>query len=337
MSDLLQHADIAKEMGLIITPVEDLRIVRDIRPDDDYDFTLSGKSVPKKRIKQIDQLVIPPAWQDVKIAEDTRAHIQAVGLDAKGRTQYVYHERWQDVRNQVKLLRLLEFGKALPAIRKQVDRDIKLPLRRKRAVLATAIRLIDNQLLRVGNEQYAAQGTRGASTLEGRNTKIADNKVSLEYRGKSGKNLRVSIKDPKLKRRLKRLKKRPGKRLFSYPNGKNGRTPVRSTQINAYLAKAANRAVSAKDFRTFAASAMALESFCKAEPSDEKAATAIVKTVSQRLRNTPAVTRSSYIHPTIISAYEDGQLGSELSDCVVTSGLSSSESMLMQFLNRKLR
>lgn len=331
----MEHKAIAEKMGLLITPVEDLKIVRERISQTKFRFADAGKNVAKSDLKRIEELVIPPAWEDVRIAPDQRQHIQAVGIDDKGRAQYIYHPRWVDVRDGVKARRLLTFGKALPLIRQQVAEDIQLPLRRKRAVLATAVKLIDEHLLRVGSEQYRSAGTRGASTLATKNVKAGKQKLTLQYTGKSGKDMKIALRDRRLRHNLRALKKRGTNRLFSIPNGNGGRRNLRACEINQYLTTAGKQSVSAKDFRTFAASAKALGLLISDTVADKSnPVTHTTKQVSEILRNTPAVAKSSYIHPSIISAFEDGRLRDLALAKRNRKGLSSDESCLMRFLEQ---
>ena len=331
----------AERLGLVIVTVDDLTIVRDEKGTR-YE---NGRAVGKRRLAQLEKLVLPPAWRDVRIAADGRAHLQAIGRDAKDRVQYRYHDDWVRVRDAVKAERLLAFGRALGDIRAAVARDLKRPLDDRRAVLATAVRLIDRQLLRVGSERYARHGTRGASTLLASNAETEDGTVALRYRAKSGKKVRLRVRDRALANRLAKLRrkrKRKDARLFTYRDREGRRQALAAREINAYLVDAAAAQVSAKDFRTFAGSAMALAELAAEPPpravkKREKVVTATVKSVSERLRNTPAVARASYIHPAITKAYLAGGLTSDLVTGRKRAGLDRAETGLMRFLENELR
>ncbi|MEM9734562.1 MAG: DNA topoisomerase IB [Pseudomonadota bacterium] len=329
------HRDLAEEMGLTIVPVDDLTIERVINDSDGtFEFVAAKGTLSKKRRKQIEKLVIPPAWSHVRIADFANSHIQAVGRDQKGRLQYLYHERWEEVREAVKARRLRVFGQALPRIRKTVERDLKRPLTSRRGVIATVVRLIDRQLIRIGNEQYVRDGTYWASTLENSHVKIRQGRVRLSYTAKSGKQVDLELKDPALVRRIKKLRNMRGKRLFQIrKKSKRGRSSInlRASHINAYLTKAAGTAVSAKDFRSFAASALAVAQLSESEDASVAQA---AKTVSKRLRNTPAVARNSYIHPSIISAAQKSQLDEGLTKGRKRKGLDVCENALMRFLEK---
>ena len=343
------HAGVAKRMGLVIVDKDDLTLTR--RPHGAH-FRYAdaeGRALDAERRAQIEALVLPPAWRDVAIAADPRAHLQAIGRDEKGRVQYRYHDGWAAVRDAVKAERLLAFGRALPRIRKVVERDIARPLRDRRAVLATAVRLIDRQLLRVGGERYAAMGTRGASTLERRNARVKGGVVELSYRAKAGKKVRLRLSDKRLADRVRRLRRRGTKRLFSWTDAQGRAHALSAAQINAYLEAAAHghlkRApaahVSAKDFRTFAASATALELLCTVKAASatarKRALAATMREVSTKLRNTPAVARSSYVHPMIVRAFEAGALAPALVRGRARGGLDRAETGLMRLLEQTPR
>lgn len=334
------HESAAARLGLVIVTVDDLTIER---TDDGYRY-VNGRRVGRRRIAQLEKLVLPPAWREVRVARQHQAHLQAIGRDAKDRVQYRYHDDWVRVRDAVKAERLLAFGRALGDIRAAVARDMRRPIDDRRAVIATAVRLIDRQLLRIGSERYARHGTRGASTLLIGNAVEDDGALELDYTAKSGKAVRLSIRDAALKRRLKRLRgarRRKSQRLFSYRDGGGRRQSVTAREINAYLATLATARVSAKDFRTFAGSAMALEQLA-AEPCPRllkqrsKAVTRTVKAVAERLRNTPAVARSSYIHPAVTDAFMRGQLSPGLLRGPARAGLDAAETALMRFLEGEL-
>lgn len=340
------HEQVAKRLGLVIISKDELTITR--RPHGEHFryADAAGRALPPERRAQIEALALPPAWSDVAIAERSRAHLQAIGRDGQGRVQYRYHDSWAHVRDAVKAERLRMFGRALPRIRARVERDLSRPLSDRRAVLATAVRLIDRQLLRVGGERYAAMGTRGASTLEARNARVNKGRVELRYRAKAGKKVRLQLSDRKLAERVKRLRRQKGRRLFAWRDEDGARRRLSAAQINAYLADLAHghlkrrppAQVSAKDFRTFAASALALEALCAAEADGstarKRAVAAAMRLVSERLRNTPAVARASYVHPLVVAAFEKGTLEPAMVRGRTRQGLDGAETGLMRLLER---
>ena len=340
------HAAVAEQLGLRIIDKDELTFAR--RPHGEHFryVDAEGGALPPERRREIEALVLPPAWSDVAIAADARAHLQAIGRDGQGRVQYRYHDDWARVRDAVKAERLRAFGRALPRIRERVERDLARPLSDRRAVLATAVRLIDRQLLRVGGERYAAMGTRGASTLEARNTHVKNGRVELRYRAKAGKKVSLRLRDKRLADRVKRLRRMKGRRLFAWRDETGTRRRLGASQINEYLVDLAHGhlgrrpaiQVSAKDFRTFAASALAVEDLCAATADTptarKRALAAAMRRVAERLRNTPAVARSSYVHPLVVRAFEAGELDPGLVRGPVREGLDHAETGLMRLLER---
>lgn len=328
----ITHAKEAQRLGLLIVPTEDLLVERHISGEN-AEFRLDGGTISKTREAELGKLPVPPAWTNVRMAEDPTAHIQVIGNDAKGRRQYIYHERWAEVREAVKAARLKRFGKALPSIRRRIACDIAKPLTSRHGLAATALRLVDRQWVRAGHEQYAANGTAGTATLLNRHVEETDEVVRLEFKAKSGKDASVKLRDPVLKRRLRALKKRGGKRLFQ---AKRSSAPLSATQLNAYLAEIANSDVSLKDFRTFGGSALALAELCEtaAKPA-RKHAVAAVKTVADKLRNTPSVARNSYIHSPLLDTYLNGDLDPSLIRGRKRDELNEGETGLMRFLEAR--
>lgn len=292
------------------------------------------------RRREIDSLVIPPNWSDVMIAAENTCHLQAIGRDAAGRLQYRYHDKWADVRYAVKADRLLSFGRSLPAIRARMNRDLKKKPLSKPTVAATALRLIDRKLIRPGHEQYASTGTVGAASLSGRHVSENGADLDISFVGKSGKTVHFTIADQLLRRRLTDLKRRNSGRIFKYSAG--GRKKELDAQdINKYIQDVTSRGISAKDFRTFRASALAMRELCEIAALRDadrrkRAVSKVMKSISQTLRNTPAVTRSSYVHPTIVRAYVDGTLDPGLMKGRSRTNLSREETALMRFLEQEL-
>lgn len=340
MSDT-PHARHARQIGLIIIAVDDLVISRDGGPDDwNYRRTYGNPKVALARTSQIDALVIPPNWQDVRIAAEDRHHLQAVGRDAAGRLQYRYHDDWERVRNRVKAERLLTFGRSLPRLRKRLKRDLRKRKLSRNAVAAAALSLIDRKLVRAGHEKYAANGTTGAATLRTSHVRVTDRNTKIAFRGKSGKDVKLEIDDPRLRRKIGLLKKKNRGRLFKYRDGDRKRR-LGATELNAYMRETTQRPVSAKDFRTFAASAMAMGEFCAAVASRTnqppgRTVTQTMKHVAHRLGNTPAVTRSSYVHPAIVTAFENDELDPALMKGRRRDALNREETALMRFLEAGL-
>jgi DNA topoisomerase-1 len=298
-----------------------------------------GNTVSQAAIKaRIRQLAIPPAWTEVCIAADERAHIQAIGRDAEGRLQYRYHPDWDKARASAKEGRLKRLGSALPRVRSAVRQALAAPGLTRTKVVAAVVRLIDRALLRPGYEEYArSEGGRGASTLLKSDVALDGDKVVLVFKGKGGKEIRREVRDPLLARVLRKLSASRGGRLFGVADGNGGKRPVTAREVNKFLAKASGSEISAKDFRTFRASAAALavlaeQNGLESERLRKKAIVSAADEVSEILVNTRSVARSSYIHPSVIEAYEAGRLETSLLRGRMRKGLSRIESALMRFL-----
>ena len=303
-----------------------------------------GRTKRDKALKtRIRQLAIPPAWDEVHIAEDERAHIQAVGRDAEGRLQYRYHPDWERARAETKARRLLRLGSALPSLRGAVRKALSEPGLTRDKVIAAVVRLIDRTLLRPGYEEYAqARGSRGASTLLKSDVVIEGDKVLLEFEGKGGKPVKREVRDKLLARVVSKLSTLRGRRLFSAPDDNGGQRPVTAREVNAFLAEASGTDITAKDFRTFRVSAEALALLIgnndhETEKLRKQAIVQAADKASEILANTRSVARSSYIHPSVIKAYESGKLKTSLFRGRMRAGLTKIESALLRFLETNPR
>ncbi|HEY3812625.1 MAG TPA: DNA topoisomerase IB [Caulobacteraceae bacterium] len=265
-------------------------------------------------LERIRKLAIPPAWTDVWICPDPRGHIQAEGRDAKGRKQYRYHERWNAARAETKYGRLPAFGRALPKLHTRVEQDLSLRGPSRDKLLATAVRLLEISLIRVGNREYARQNhSFGLTTLHKRHLEVDGSALMLHFVGKSGVEQRVSVRDRRLARIVQGLRELPGQRLFKYRNEDGDLTPIESADVNAYIRETMGDDFSAKDFRTWAATVSAARTLCLEPPPESAAAakrtaTRAIKAVAAILGNTPTVCRSSYVHPAVLEAFAEGRL-----------------------------
>jgi DNA topoisomerase-1 len=269
-------------------------------------------------LARIKALAIPPAWTDVWISPYANGHIQATGRDEKGRKQYRYHERWREVRDETKYGRMIEFGRALPKIREQVDKDLAKKALSRERVLATLVRLLETTFIRIGNEEYARTNKSfGLTTMRCRHINVRGNKVQFKFRGKSGKHHAITVDDPRLARVIKRCQELPGQELFGYIDEQGQRCTVTSDDVNRYLHEITGQHFTAKDFRTWGGTVLAAISL-QAKDSAEKATqarknvVAAIQEVSERLGNTPAICRKSYVHPSVINSYLEGTLHSLL-------------------------
>ncbi len=259
-------------------------------------------------------LGIPPAWTDVRIAANPLAHIQAFGTDAAGRLQYIYHPEWEKRRTRHKQQQLALLTAALPRIRKRVREELEAETGSKRLALAIGVALIDRTAMRVGRERYLdAHGTRGAGTLYSRDVSVDGDEVRVSFPAKSGKRAVYSFADTRLATAIGEVKSIAGRRLLMYRNDEGKARAIRTEDLNRYLREIASAAVTAKDFRTLHASALAGEALAKLEPGESVTArkrqmAAVTKQVATFLQNSPAISRASYIAPCLYALFEKGRL-----------------------------
>lgn len=258
-------------------------------------------------LRRIKALAVPPAYTDVWIAPIANGHIQATGRDARGRKQYRYHKRWREVRDEAKYQRLVAFGKALPAIRKAVAKDLAGRELSRRKVLAAIVAIMDSTGIRVGNEEYAqANETFGLTTLRTRHVRLSGSEVRLRFRGKTGRESLITLKDARLARIIKHCRDLPGEELFEYVDETGAISRVTSDDVNEYIREIAGDDFSAKDFRTWIGTVECIAALAEpaSEPADVKQnITAALACVAARLGNTPAVCRKAYVHPAVIETY----------------------------------
>ena len=273
-----------------------------------------------ERVAWLKRLAIPPAWTDVWISPIQRGHILATGRDARGRKQYRYHPRWREVRDEAKYGRLIEFARALPTIRRRADRDLRRRGLPRDKVLALVVRLLEATLIRVGNEEYARENRSfGLSTLRERHVKGSGTNLRFSFKGKSGKEHDVPIRDPRLARLVKQCQEMPGQELFQYVDEEGRRQGIDSGEVNEYLRAISGRDFTAKDFRTWAgtvAASMALQDFLEIDDDAgrKKAIVGAIEKVAGQLGNTPAVCRACYVHPDVLDSYLDGTLVDALAE-----------------------
>ncbi|HWN66382.1 MAG TPA: DNA topoisomerase IB [Haliangium sp.] len=259
-------------------------------------------------------LVIPPGWTNVWICPDPNGHIQVTGRDDLGRKQYIYHPRWEELRNQKKFERMIPFGHSLPGLRAHLDADLRRRYLPREKVLALVIKLLEETLIRVGNEQYTRQnGSYGLTTLCDRHIDVHGSLVHFEFRGKSGVARAVDICDRRLARLVKECQELPGQRLFQYLDDDSLPQSVGSSDVNAYLREIMGAPITAKDFRTWGGTVTALRVFhelgpCEDEKQHKRNVVAAIKYVARKLGNTPTVCRSYYVHPAVLHAYTDQSL-----------------------------
>jgi len=302
-------------------------------------FDPSGQRITDPdEIKRINALAVPPAYIDVWICADPRGHLQATGRDARGRKQYRYHARWREVRDADKYSRLRDFGRALPKLRKQLEALLEAPGFSREKVMATVITLLDATLIRVGNTQYARDNrSYGLTTLRSRHVEVNGSAILFQFRGKSGVEHQITVKDRRLARIIKRCLEIPGQNLFQYLDENGERHTVSSSDINAYLQTLTGADFTAKDYRTWAGSALALsvlrELHWEPESDAKRHVVEMVKNVAKQLGNTPAVCRKCYIHPAVLDGFLLGALA-ELPKPRTRKGLRAEEVGLAMFLEQ---
>jgi DNA topoisomerase-1 len=268
----------------------------------------------KDTLDRLRRLAIPPAYAEVLIAPKPEHHIQAVGRDEAGRLQYLYHPDWEAVREARKSTRLARLCAALPMLRRRLARLLLTPGPSREKTLAAVIALIDRTHIRIGCDDYVHSGrSRGASTLLKRNLRLEDDRIFLDFVGKRRTPIQCALRWPTLARALEELLTLPGSRLFQYRTAEGALRPVSAAEVNAFLRELAEAEVTAKDFRTLAATAAAGERLCLLERAASAAArkrqvAEVIRTVSRLLANTPAIARKSYVHRDLIDAFESGEL-----------------------------
>jgi DNA topoisomerase-1 len=265
-------------------------------------------------LKRIKSLAIPPAWTEVWICPQANGHLQATGRDARGRKQYRYHPKWREVRDEVKYERMIKFGKALPQIRKEVDRALGLPGLPREKVLATIVYLLEATMMRIGNDEYARENkSYGLTTLRNRHVRIDGGEVEFRFRGKSGVYHKVKVRDRRLARIVQRSRDLPGQDLFEYLDDEGQPHTINSSDVNDYLREITGEDYTAKDFRTWSGTvlaAIALQEFEKfdSEAQAKKNIVRAIETVAEKLGNTPSVCRKCYVHPAVLDSYMDGTM-----------------------------
>jgi DNA topoisomerase I len=265
-------------------------------------------------IERIRELAIPPAWEEVWICPYPMGHIQATGLDAAGRKQYRYHDRWRERRDREKFESMTEFAKALPRLRRRVAKDLAREGLPRERVLACAVRLLDRGFFRIGSEDYAEENdTYGIATMQKRHVSVSGDTVTFDYEAKGGQRRLQSIGDPDVAAIVRSLKKRRGggEELLAYKDGRRW-VDVKSADVNEYVKEAAGREFSAKDFRTWSGTVLAAVALAVSGPAAaaktrrKRAKTRAIKEVARYLGNTPTIARASYIDPRIFDRFDGG-------------------------------
>jgi DNA topoisomerase-1 len=307
--------ELAQELGLKLGDQNELTIRR-IKRGKNYSFVRANGTRIKHVgiIRRLNRMAMPPAYRDVRYAADPSSHLQAVGVDAAGRLQYRYHADWEKVREQRKAHRLGKLVAALPKIRRNVSMHLAGEEPTREFALSAVIELIARTAIRPGNESYARlNGTRGATTLLKSNVMLEDDSLVLTFKAKGGKAVRKECNAAKLVRAIGILRTVPGKRMFQYRDPYGVVRGVSTTSVNAFLREIAGIKISLKDFRTLMASAVVVESLSRITPAAsergrKRQVLDAIRAAADQLSNTPAICRKSYVHDTIVTAFEDGIL-----------------------------
>jgi DNA topoisomerase-1 len=306
---------LASELGLKLGDQNQLTIRR-IKRGKNYAFVrANGSHIRDPRtIRRLHAMAVPPAYAEVRYSPDPKSHLQAVGRDAAGRLQYRYHSDWEKVREHRKAHRLARLVEALPKIRRNVSMHLSGELPTREFTLSAVIELIARTAIRPGNESYARlNGTRGATTLLKSNVTLEDDCVVLTFKAKGGKAVKKECDAAKLVRAIGILGTLPGRRMFQYRDNSGNVRTVSTVQVNAFLREIAGIKISLKDFRTLMASAVVLESLSRISPASsargrKRQVLEAIRAAADQLSNTPAICRKSYVHDTIVTAFEDGIL-----------------------------
>lgn len=302
-------------MRLVRIGRSDLKLTRERRGKGfcyrDADGALVSDHATRERIRL---LGIPPAWRDVRIAPNPKGHIQVLGVDEAGRDQYIYHPEWELRRDGKKQLRLASLTSVLPRLRRRIAGALDAEAGSRELALGIAVALIDKTAMRVGREKYLdSSGTRGAGTLYARDVKVTGDEICMEFDAKGGKRAQYCITEPKLAQAVGRIKTLPGKRLLVWRDDVGKVRPLKTDTINAWLREQAGVEISAKDFRTLHASALAGEALAqlevgKSETARRRQMAQVARQVADVLRNTPAISRKSYIAPCLFKLFDDDKL-----------------------------
>lgn len=297
----------------------------------------------EKELQRVRALAIPPAWREVWVCTSPKGHLQATGRDEQGRKQYLYHPRWREARDEAKYAHMITFAERLPAIRARVQRDLSLPGLPRDKVLAAVVRLLETSHIRVGNDEYARNNDAyGLTTIRKKHVDVEGATVSFDFQGKSGKPWHVEVKDQRLAQIIRDCQETPGYELFKYFDDADERQDVKAADVNEYLRRVSGAEITAKDFRTWTGTVLAVRALSAFEAAEserqaKKNLSAAIKEVAEHLGNTPAICRQSYIHPRVMSAYLEG----ELDLCVASTAdqrtdLSEEEAAVLAFLKAQL-
>ena len=297
-------------------------------------------------LERIRKLAIPPAWTDVWICAKANGHLQATGRDARGRKQYRYHPQFREVREGTKYEHMLEFARALPAIRATLAQHMALRGLPREKVLATIVHLLETTLIRIGNDDYARQNkSYGLTTLRNPHVSVEGAQLRFRFKGKSGKTWQLQLKNRRVAKIVRACQELPGQKLFEYLDENGEPREVTSSDVNAYLKEITGSEITAKDFRTWAGTVLAALALREFEQADSQATTkknlrAAIEQVAHRLGNTPTICRKCYVHPEVLAAYIEGGLDLEIAEDPAATEyaavLKPEEAAVLALLERRL-
>jgi DNA topoisomerase-1 len=330
----------AEAVQLIYVNCKDEGIQR-VKAGKGFKYIYRNKTIKDKAtLKRIRSLVIPPAWRNVWICRIPEGHLQATGIDIRGRKQYHYHPLWNELRNKTKFYRLPILGKSLPTIRKKLNADLSLPGLPKNKVLAAVVSLMEKTGIRIGNEFYEKlYGSFGLTTLKDKHAEIKGSQLKFCFRGKKGVEHTVTLKSKKLAKIVQNCRDIPGKELFQYIDEAGNRQSIDSGMVNEYIRSLSGEDFTAKDFRTWCGTVAALTAIKEnglAEGDSKKKVIAVLDKVAELLGNTRTVCKKYYVHPSLLEMYEEGKLENSLlkkeNDPTNETGLSPVEKTLVNIL-----
>jgi DNA topoisomerase-1 len=307
---------LARRLGLNYISTDDLSIKRRRNGQKGYTFIdATGRTIRDGLVRQrLKSLAVPPAYEDVLYADDPQAHIQAIGRDAAGRLQYRYHAEWQKVRENRKASRLARLAEALPRVRRSLGQRLAGTEPTRDLALAAVVELVACSAIRPGSESYAKlRGTRGAATMLKSNVVVDGNQITLRFKAKGGKQVVKEVACSRLAGPIEILRKLPGRRLFQYRTEEGNIRFVTAQEVNAFLREMAGVQISLKDFRTLMASVQVLDALAREKPATSKRGRRqqvleAIRCAATELANTPAICAKSYVHASVITAFEDGEL-----------------------------
>lgn len=294
-------------------------------------------------LDRIQRLALPPAWEHVWICPKPNGHLQATGIDSKGRKQYRYHANWNAARSETKFFRMISFGENLPKLRQRIHQDLRQHELTKEKVIAIALSVMEQTLIRIGNAAYEKEyGSYGLTTLKDRHAKLEGNLIRFSFKGKKGIYHDITLRDRRLAKLVKACRDIPGKELFQFYDAQGERRSLDSGMVNSYLHETMGEEFSAKDFRTWAGTVNAFRLLIDLEPCEtekelKRNVNTILDEVSHRLGNTRTVCRKHYVHPQLLEAYECQDLNRYIAQKnryhqTSPHGLDSVEKLLLKFL-----